>query len=293
MEIRMLRYFLTIATEQSFSKAAKVLHITQPTLSRQTRYFEDTLGTELFYRQNKKMYLTESGQLLKKRAEEILLLNDKTEQEFLDRKQEILSGHITIGSVEADNSDTLAMFLEELIAEHPQVHFNIFSSTSDVIMEQLDKGLLDVALLLEPVSTKNYEKITLPRQEKWGILISKESFLANKSQITMEELTGIPLLCSPRYEIQKMMQSLTTEFDQEKLNIVGTFRLIFNIFSLVENKVGAALTIEGAVANRNTEQTIFLPIVPEIKTNCVLVWKKNALLTPTVNAYIEKFKQAF
>lgn len=291
MEIRMLRYFLTIAAEQNISQAARVLHITQPTLSRQLKEFEEKLGTDLFIRANKKMFLTETGMFLKKRAEEILLLNDKTEQEFLNKKQGLLSGHISIGCVEADNSDTLALFLEELIADHPQISFNIVSGTSDDIIEKLDKGLLDVALLLEPVSTEKYDKIILPRQERWGLLVSNESFLANKNDLTVEELVGIPLLCSARLEVQNMFYSWA-EIEEKELNIIGTFNLIFNVFSLVENRVGSALTIEGAISHRKSENVKFLPLVPEIKTNCVLVWKKNTILSPTVHKLIEKFNYA-
>lgn len=291
MEIRMLRYFLTVAAEQNISQAARVLHITQPTLSRQIKEFEEKLGTDLFIRENKKMFLTESGMLLKKRAEEILLLNDKIDQEFLNKRQGFLSGHISIGCVEADNSDTLAMFLEELIADHPQITFNIFSGTSDDIVEKLDKGLLDVALLLEPVSTEKYDKVILPRQERWGLLVSNESFLGNKNHITVDELVGIPLLCSSRLDVQNMFYSWA-KLEEKELNIIGTFNLIFNVFSLVENRIGSALTIEGAISNRKSEGVKFLPLVPEIKTNCVLVWKKNAILSPTVHKLIETFKHA-
>jgi len=292
MEIRLLRYFLVVAEEQSIAKAAQTLHITQPTLSRQIKGLEESLGTDLFTRSNRKMFLTESGLFLKKRAEDILYLNDKTEKEFNDSKQEWLSGHISIGCVEADNSDTLALMLEEFVSEHPQVTFSIFSGTSDVIVDRLDKGLLDLAILLEPISTDKYHKLILPREEKWGLMVSNQSYLASKENIHLEELVGVPLLCSPRKDIQEMLQSYEALQDKE-LNIIGTYNLIFNVFSLVENRVGSALTIEGAMTNRSTADVKFLPIVPEITTHCVLVWKKNTLLSPSVDKFVEKFVQAF
>lgn len=292
MEIRILRYFLVVAEQQNIAKAAQTLHITPPTLSRQIKSLEESLSTDLFIRESRRMYLTESGLFLKKRAEDILDLNDKTEREFNDSKQELLSGHISIGCVEADNSDTLALMLEEFVAEHPQVTFSIFSGTSDDIVDRLDKGLLDLAILLEPISTEKYHKLVLPRQEKWGLMVSTQSYLARKDSIRVEELVGIPLLCSPREEIQEMIKSWDSLQDKE-LNIVGTYNLIFNVFSLVENHVGSALTIEGAMANRDTTNVKFLPIVPDITTHCVLVWKKNTLLTPSVNQLVEKFVQAF
>lgn len=292
MEIRMLRYFLAVAQEQSIAKAAQTLHITQPTLSRQIKGLEASLDTDLFIRKKGKMVLTESGLFLKKRAEDILYLNDKTEKEFNDDKQELLSGHISVGCVEADNSDTLALMLEEFVAEHNQVTFSIFSGTSDDIVDRLDKGLLDLAILLEPISTDKYHKLVLPRREKWGLMVSSQSYLARKESIDVEELVGIPLLCSGREDVQNMIKSWNA-LQGKDLNIVGTYNLIFNVFSLVENRVGSALTIEGAMANRDTSNVKFLPIVPEITTNCVLVWKKNTLLSPSVNKLVEKFLQAF
>ncbi|KFN91929.1 LysR family transcriptional regulator [Tetragenococcus muriaticus PMC-11-5] len=292
MEIRMLRYFLVVAEQQNIAKAAQTLHITPPTLSRQIKSLEESLGSDLFIRESRQLELTESGLFLKKRAEDILELNDKTEKEFNDSKQELLSGHISIGCVEADNSDTLALMLEEFVAEHSQVTFSIFSGTSDDIVDRLDKGLLDLAILLEPISTEKYHKLILPREEKWGLMVSTQSYLASKESIQIEELPGIPLLCSPREEIQEMITSWDA-LQNKKLNIVGTYNLIFNVFSLVENRVGSALTIEGAMANRDTSSVKFLPIVPEITTHCVLVWRKNTLLTPSVNQFVEKFIQAF
>lgn len=292
MEIRMLRYFLAVAQEQSISKAAQTLHITQPTLSRQIKGLEASLDTDLFTRKKGKMVLTESGLFLKKRAEDILYLNDKTEKEFNDDKQELLSGHISVGCVEADNSDTLALMLEEFVAEHNQVTFSIFSGTSDDIVDRLDKGLLDLAILLDPISTDKYHKLVLPRREKWGLMVSSQSYLARKESIDVEELVGIPLLCSGREDVQNMIKSWNA-LQGKNLNIVGTYNLIFNVFSLVENRVGSALTIEGAMANRDTSNVKFLPIVPELTTNCVLVWKKNTLLPLSVNKLVEKFLQAF
>ena len=166
MDFRLLKYFWTIAEEGTVSRAADILHITQPTLSRQLKELEEELGTELFVREKKKMILTEAGLFLKSRAEEILSLTNQTKQEFESRRNQLFSGHISIGCVEADNSDTLATILEELVSDYPQVTFHIFSGTSDDITEKLDKGLIDLAILLEPISLDKYESLTLPRTER-------------------------------------------------------------------------------------------------------------------------------
>lgn len=292
MEIRLLRYFLAIAKEQTISQAAEVLHITQPTLSRQLKEFEESLGTTLFIRKDKKMYLTESGQFLKNRAEEIVYLAEETEREFQIKGDLLLKGNINIGCVEADNSDTLALMLEEFTEEHPQVIFSIFSGTSDDIVEKLERGLLDIAILLEPITITNYHKLVLPRKERWGLLVSSDSYLAQKSSIKSHELVGVPLLTSARVDIKNMIHSWEG-IEEKDLNIVGTFNLIFNVCSLVANRVGSALTIEGAVSNRQNSEIIFLPLEPEYTTSCVLVWKKNHIFSPTVERFIETFQHAF
>ncbi|MCC0782640.1 LysR family transcriptional regulator [Clostridioides sp. ES-S-0108-01] len=290
MEIRMLKYFLTVAEEQNITQAAKKLHITQPTLSRQIREFEESLHIDLFIRQNKKLYLTEPGMFLKKRAEEILELNEKTEQEFANYQNAILKGQISIGCVEANSSHFLSQMLEEMIADHPQVTFSIFSGTSNDIVEKLDKGLLDVALLIEPAPVDKYNKLVLPDKEIWGLLVSTEHFLTNQHSVSAKEILGVPLICSSRKEVQNMLCSWGN-FTEDDLNIIGKYNLIFNVISLVENKVGVALAIKGAVDNRK-DNTKFLPFTPSMETNCVLVWKKDAIRSSTVLTFIKKMKHA-
>ncbi len=292
MEIRLLKYFYTIAQEETISQAAEVLHITQPTLSRQLRELEEELGTELFIREKRKMVLTEAGHFLKDRAEEILNLTEQTQQAFKNQKNQLFSGHFTIGCVEADNSDTLAMMLEELISDYPDVHFDLYSGTGDEIANRLEKGLLDLAIVLEPVSTEKYETIVLPRKEKWGLLVSMDSFLAQKTVLTKDELQGVPLLISKRPEVQALFSRFMNK-DIAELPIIGTFNLIFNIFSLVENNVGSAFVIEGATMYRQASTMKFLPLSPVMETNCVLVWKKNRSLSPVVKELIKRFHSAF
>lgn len=292
MELRELRYFWTVAEERNFSKAAKVLHITQPTLSRQIKEFEEKLGTPLFIREKRQLTLTEEGYFLKERAAEILTLTEQTEREFEEQRKGFLSGHFSIGCVEADNSDTMAMMLEELVSDYPQVTFNIVSGTSDDIRDKLEKGILDLAILLEPIATTNFEKIILPREEKWGLLVSNDSFLAQKKVITPDDLEGIPLLSSKRSEVQTMLESWLKK-PMDTLNVVGTFNLIFNVFSLVENRVGSALTIEGVANNGQHDGLTFVPLIPEVKSNCVLVWKKNRMQTSVVKEFIQRFNDAF
>ncbi|WP_367297435.1 LysR family transcriptional regulator [Loigolactobacillus coryniformis] len=290
MEIRLLKYFVTIAEEGTVSRAAQVLHITQPTLSRQLKELEADLDTELFTRQKNHLQLTEAGLFLKSRAEEILELTAQTQQEFLDRKKQLFSGHISIGCVEADNSDTMSLMLEEFIADYPAVTFNIYTETSDDIVERLDKGLIDLAILLEPINTEKYHKIVLPRTERWGLLVSNESFLAESAAIQPVDLIGTPLLVSNRADVQQLIADWAGR-PLDELNIIGNFNLSFNIISLVERQIGAAVCIEGAPDYGSA--TKFIPFAPTVQTNCVLAWRRERETSPVVREFIRYFRTAF
>lgn len=292
VELRLLRYFYTIAEQQNISKAAEVLHITQPTLSRQLKGLEDELGTPLFERKRNQLELTQAGLFLRSRAEEILQLTQQTTQEFEDRKNQLFSGHISIGCVEADNSDTLAMIIEDFVSDYPQVTFNIFSGTSDLITDQLDKGLIDAAILLEPINTDKYEDLRLPRTETWGFLVSEDSYFAKSKVMHKEDVPGTAIMLSARPEIQTMI-SEWSGVPVDDLNVVGNFNLSFNVLPLVSHQVGAALMVEGAISHRQPGDTVFLPLEPAIKTNCVLVWRKERVLTPAVSEFIGYFRDAF
>ncbi|AVL00936.1 LysR family transcriptional regulator [Pediococcus inopinatus] len=292
MELRLLRYFWTVADIGNISKAAEQLHITQPTLSRQIKELEEELGSPLFTREKNHLELTEAGLFLKSRAEEIMDLTQATQQAFVDRRQQLFSGHIRIGCVEADNSDTMAMMLEEFIRDYPEVKFTVLTGTSDYITDRLDKGLVDLAILLEPINTDKYHTLTLPRTEKWGLLVSQDSFLASKEAITADELSGVPLMMGARSEIRTLLSSWTGS-SVDNLNVIGYFNLHYNILPLVERQIAAALVIEGATIDSNVRKLKFLPLDPEVKTNCVLAWRKNRVLSPVVSELMKRFKQAF
>jgi DNA-binding transcriptional LysR family regulator len=292
MEIRTLRYFWTVAEEGTVSKAAEILHITQPTLSRQIKELEEELGTELFIRGRRQVQLTEAGMFLKSRAEEILQLTQQTSLEFENRKKQLFSGHITIGCIEADNSNTLAQILEDFIRDYPQVTFSIYSGTSDDITERLDKGLVDVAILIKPVATEKYHEIVLPRTERWGLLVSEKSYIARKDEIVPADLIGMPFLVSGRPEVQQLV-STWSQMNFNQLNVVGNYNLIFNVLPLVKRQVAQAFIIEGAIRNTHPSGVKFIPLGPEINTNCVLVWKRGRNLSPVVNKFINYFHHAF
>ncbi|KRL97579.1 LysR family transcriptional regulator [Levilactobacillus hammesii] len=290
MEIRVLQYFWTIANVGTISGAAEILHITQPTLSRQIKDLETELQTPLFTRHHNRLELTSAGIYLRSRAEEILTLTRQTEQTFIDQRNQLYSGKVTIGCVEADNTDTMAQAIESLIQDYPQVHFSITTGAGDLIKEQLEKGLIDLALMLEPIDTKRYFSLRLPRQEQWGLLVAKDSPLSEHATITPDDLIDLPLIISQRQDVHSMLNDWFDHPNLE-LSIVGEYNLIFNTLPFVLHHVGVTLTVVGVTRTLDQSRLTFVPLAPMLETNCVLAWRKNKVLTPIASELIKRFKK--
>ncbi|GIN57307.1 LysR family transcriptional regulator [Lederbergia ruris] len=290
MELRVLRYFMTVARMESITHAADALHVTQPTLSRQLTNLEEELGTQLLIRGKRKISLTDAGMLLLQRAEEILAIAAKTEREFKDQ-QNLVGGEISIGSVEAITSQMLSKWLKAFNTEYPQVSYRIFSGTGDEIKEKIDKGILDVGILLEPVNIEKYSFIRLPQKERWGILTKKSSPLAQKEHVTAKDLVGVPLVSPSRSIVQNEIASWFGD-DYDDLHFLATYNLIFNAASLVENGLGHAICIEGALAPRSDRSLCFRPFDPELQSGSLIVWKKHKIFSPTTARFIQFIKHA-
>ncbi|RAS77246.1 LysR family transcriptional regulator [Priestia endophytica] len=289
MELRVLRYFLTVARVESITHAADILHITQPTLSRQLADLEKELGTQLLIRGKKKVSLTDNGMLLLQRAEEILTIADRTEKEFKDRKN-LVGGTISIGSIEALTSQVLSKMIKGFNTEYPQVSYHIFSGTGDDIKEKLDNGLLEIGVLLEPINYEKYDFIRLPQKERWGILTKISSPLGQKENITSKELVGVPLMINNRTIVQNEIASWCGD-NYVDLHFVATFTLISNIVNLVENGLGNAICIEGSIKN-NSKDLCFKPFYPELQSGCVIVWKKHKIMSESTTRFIQFIKHA-
>lgn len=289
MELRLLEYFLTIDSAGSISRAAERLHITQPTLSRQLKSLEDELGAPLFTRTNRGLSLTEAGLFLKTRAQEILTLTEQTQQSFIDQRRDLFSGNISIGAVEADSSHILAEEITNFARRYPAVTFNVYTGTSDDLFDRLDKGLVDLALLLEPIDANKYEQLRLAHAERWGLVVSVESPIATQPAIEPTDLPNIPLIISSRQAVQQLLGNWS-QLNLDELKIKGHFNLIFNVLPLVQRGFGAALTIEGVIDSKNHEGVRFIPFSPRVQTHTVLTWRKNRLQTPITRAFIQSFK---
>lgn len=289
MELRVLRYFLTVAREENITRAAEILHITQPTLSRQMAELEEELNTKLLERTNRKISLTEAGMLLRRRAEELVSLADKIEQEFKSGGEE-LTGLISIGSgVTAAVSGTLPELMERYAGEYPHVRFELRTGTAASIKEQLDKGLLDIGILMEPVEVEKYDFFRLSKKDVWGILMPKDDPLTQKSVITPADLRSLPLIVS--WRIEEREAKAWFGGNTEDLNVFCTYDMIDNAVLLVERHLGYAFVIEGAT--KNIPDLVFRPLSPEISNTSVLVWKKYQPANRAVQKFIDLARNAF
>lgn len=286
MEIRTLKYFLMVAREENITKAAKLLHIAQPSLSRQMMQLETELGTKLFHRGKYQVTLTDDGLRLRRRAQEIVSLADKTEQEFT-RQDENLSGIISIGSGEYLSSrflfETTASFREM----NPMVCFEIYSGNSDNIKERIEKGLLDLGLLLEPVDVSKYEYIRLPEKEEWGALVNEQSELAKEDQLSPQDLAHIPLILTQREMLQNEIANWFGSY-AENLDIAASGNLNYNLAVMAQCGMGVVLNLNRACDYKGLK---FIPLNPKLESNTILVWKKAQAFSPATMAFIEHFKK--
>lgn len=242
METRLLRYFLTVAHEENITRAAEVLHITQPTLSRQLVQLEEETGVTLFIRGKRKITLTPEGMLLRRRAEEILSLVDKTEKELL-QQDALVEGTISIGCGELNSVNLLAQIIKDFKALYPKIKFNLHTGNSDRLKEQLEQGLIDIALLLEPVSIEKYDFLRLPVKERWGVIMPAGCALAAKKSITARDLTGLPLITGRRATINNELNNWIGR-ELRNLNIVFTTDLAANAILMVTSGLAYQLTLE-------------------------------------------------
>lgn len=291
MEIRLLRYFLAVAQEESISKAADILHITQPTLSRQLMDLEKELNTKLLIRgkRNKKITLTEDGKLLKSRAQEIIELTNKTESEFLFGDKNI-SGDIFIGGGETDAIRVIARTIKRLSLEYPNIKYHFYSGNGEDVTEKLNKGLLDFGVFIEPIDKKEYGFIQLPQNDTWGILMRKDSDLAKKEFIEPEDLINIPLFSSRQYLVKNLISGWLG-FDFEKLNIIGSYNLLYNASVMVEEGLGCALCIDKLINISGDSKLCFKPLKPKLEAGILVAWPKNQPLSKIAKLFIQKLQE--
>ena len=286
MELRVLQYFLAVVREENISRAAEVLHVTQPTLSRQMSQLEEELGVQLFIR-GKHLALTDAGVMLRRRAEEVTALMDKIESEFEEQSE--VGGVISIGSGGLLALQSLTPVMESFRQKYPKVQYQLYTNSAEYVKERLDQGLLDFGFLLEPIDITKFDYIRMPEKERWGLLMQVDHPLAKKDYITREDLFSIPLITSDRLSIQKELENWLGN-DFSKLDIFATYNIITNVVMLVNKGVASALTIEGAVNLFESHRVVFKPLYPELAMTSVLAWKKFQPNFGTAGKFLEYFK---
>ncbi|MFD1416047.1 LysR family transcriptional regulator [Oceanobacillus jeddahense] len=289
MEIRLLRYFIAVANEQNISAAAQSLHISQPTLSRQLSDLEDELGTALFIRGNRKITLTEEGVFLLTKAKEIVSLVDKTEANFNQPEEELISGEIYIGGGETEAMHFIAETLKGLRTEHPAIQFHLYSGNADDIRDKLDSGILDFGIVIEPTDKQKYDYMQLPAKDVWGVLMRKDSPLAQKSTIQPADLTDKPLIISRQTTVDNELSGWFGQRVQD-LNIAGTYNLLYNASRMVEEDLGYALCIDKLINTSGDSTLCFKPLNPQLTANLNIIWKKHQVFSSAARKFLEQIR---
>ena len=295
MEIRVLRYFLAIAREGSITNAANLLHLTQPTLSRQIHDLEEELGQKLFTRGSHSMALTAEGMILRKRAEEIISMVDKTEAEF-NYMENAIGGDIYIGGGETDAVKLVAQIAKQLRESYPGIRYHLYSGNSDDVTERLDKGLLDFGILIQPADITRYDYLNIPAKDTWGVVMRKDSPLAEKSVIHKEDLLDVPLICSRQAISQERSGNEFAEWfgdDFDKLDIVTTFNLVYNAAIMVDAGIGYAVTIDKIANTSESSSLCFRPLEPRLDSGLNIVWKKYQVFSSAAEIFLERLRQDF
>lgn len=291
IETRLLQYFLAVAEEQSITRAAEYLHITQPTLSKQMMELEDTLGKQLLVRGKKKVTLTEEGAYLRSRAQEIISLMETTEASFR-QNEEIITGDVFIGCGEHRSTFPIMQMIKQMQEEYPDIKFHFFSSNADAIIERLDKGLLDVGLLLEPEISPRYDYQKLPFHESWGVLMRKDSPFAEKSFLDFKELSALPLILPSQTSNSNRLTAFFSEATAEP-HVVATYNLIYNAGLMVEAGMGYALCIDGLINTEGTHPLTFRPLTPQPESNVYLFSKKYQVFSKAVKLFMSRLEETF
>ena len=280
MELRVLQYFLTAAREENITRAAALLHLTQPTLSRQLMQLEHELGVKLFRRSQHRIILTHEGMLLRRRAQELVDLAEKTRQELHPKKE--ISGCISIGSGDLKSMDYLAGLLADFQTDHPNIRYELYSGNADGIKERIEQGLLDMGLLIEPVDVGKYEILRLPVKERWGVFVRENSLFATQESITPQELADQPLILTTRELMQKELLRWFGPY-ADHIHTTASGNLPYNQTRLAQKGIGLLLSVEVACTYDGLR---FVPLSPALESGTVLAWKKTEPLSNALSSLL-------
>lgn len=287
MEFRVLQYFLAVTREQSISGAAEALHLSQPTLSRQLKDMEEELGKQLMIRGSRRITLTEEGMLLRKRAEEIVELVRKTQDE-ISLSDETIAGDVYIGAGETEAVRLIARTAKQIQIDYPNVHYHISSGDTTDVMDNLDKGLIDFGLVFSSVDTQRYDSITFPIKDTYGLLIRQDSPLAAKDQITPEDLWDKPLIFNRNAKDGGLLSAWMKRSISE-LNVVATYNLLYNGSLMVDEGLGYAVCLDGII-NTEGSSLCFKPFTPKLEAGMQVIWKKYSVFSKAADYFLQQLQ---
>lgn len=290
MEIRTLRYFLAVAREENMTRAAELLHVTQPTLSKALKALEDELGKKLFTRHSFSIRLTEEGVLLRDRAEDLVSMADRIEKEFLSL-DDITGGDLYLGLAESYQICFLARAIHSLKQLYPDLRYHITSGDTEQVAEKLDKGLLDFAVLAETPDTSKYESLVFPEADRWGLAFPEDTPLAKKKVICADDLVGLPLFCSGQGWEKDI--PLWAKDKMSLLHLEGSFRLSYNASVFAKEHLGYLLTFDRLVDTSPGSGLTFRPLFPTLETKLYLVWKKYQTFSPIAERFLKQIRSSF
>lgn len=290
MELRTMRYFLAVAREENMTHAAELLHVTQPTLSKQLKALEDELGKKLFTRHSFSIQLTEEGVLLRKRAEDLIKMADKITTEFLTL-DDVLGGDVYFGLAESYQIRYLAAAIRRFKETYPGLHYHITSGDTEQVTEKLDKGIIDFAVLAQEPNTAKYHYLIFPEADLWGLVMPKDCPLAAKKAICVDDLIGLPLFCSEQGWNNDISKWCGNSIEQ--LHLEGSFRLFYNGSLFVKEGLGYLLTFEHLIGTNPESGLVFRALTPKLETKMYLIWKKYQIFTPIAERLLEKLKSEF
>ena len=290
MEIRTLRYFLAVAREENMTRAAELLHVTQPTLSKQLKSLEDELGKKLFTRHSFSIRLTDEGILLRNRAEDLVSMADKIKKEFISL-DDVTGGDLYFGLAESYQISFLAREINTFKKNYPDLRYHITSGDTEQVAEKLDKGILDFAVLAEIPDKTKYESLVFPNADIWGLVMPSDSTLAKKKSIHVNDLIGLPLFCSEQAWENDIPAWAKDKMDQ--LHLEGSFRLSYNASIFAREHLGYLLTFDKLIDTSPDSGLVFRPLSPKLETYLYLIWKRYQTFSPIAERFMKQIRESF
>ena len=290
MEIRTLRYFLTVAREENMTRAAGILHVTQPTLSKAMKGLEDELGKKLFTRHSFSIRLTEEGRLLRERAEDLVTMADKIEKDFL-ALDDLTGGELSFGLAESFQIRYLAREIRALKRTCPALQYHITSGDTEQVTEKLDKGLLDFAVVCDEPDPRKYDALPFPEGDLWGVIMPADAPLAARETIRITDLIGIPLFTSAQGWTGDIRKWAGSRFPE--VHLEGSFRLAYNASMFVREGLGYQLSFQHLVDVSEGSGLVFRPLGPALKTRLYLIWNRYQTFTPIAEQFLRQVRSSF